>query len=449
LERDGLERNRLERDRGTVVPGDAIHSTPSAGRLLARVRVHWAAAAAASGAKPLSLSLTAWAYYVAVGAAALAASGLDLVRLAAHPHGWGAFAAFTAGASIAQLYIVEKGGNQSYRTAIAFIIAAAVVLRPGFLPVLVIVHYIPGWIKYRKKWLVQSFNIFNTTLAVLAAAASFHAISGASVVTEPAGRYALAGLAACLAFVAVNHVLLAGIIGLTSGTSPRATGLFSFESLSTDVGLAALGIGIAAFWSANAWLTLFVLGPLLIIHRALYVPQLRELAHVDVKTGLLNAKELERMLDAELARAVRTEMPLSVLMVDLDLLRKINNAYGHLAGDVVIRGVADIFREELRRYDVAGRFGGEEFCILLPETPLGQAQQIAERIRETVEERDFVADVSSVPLRATVSIGVATWPEHASGWKELVHCADLAAYRAKAGGRNRVVVGQRPLAAVS
>jgi len=189
-----------------------------------------------------------------------------------------------------------------------------------------------------------------------------------------------------------------------------------------------------------------VLGPLLIIHRALYVPQLRELAHVDVKTGLLNAKELEHALDTELARAERTRTPLSLLMVDLDLLREINNAHGHLAGDVVIRGVADIFREELRRYDIAGRFGGEEFCILLPETPLKQAKQIAERIRRTVESRDYVADVSETPVHATVSIGVATYPDHASGWKELVHCADLAAYRAKADGRNRVVVGSRVLA---
>lgn len=446
MERDGLERDGLERDRTTLVSGHAIPSTPPLGRLLGRARGHWAAsAAAAPGTKPLSLSFVAWAYYGAVAAGALAASALSLARLPAHPHGWGAFAALTAGAAIAQLYIVEKGGNQSYRTAIAFIVAAAVVLRPGFLPVLVLVHYIPGWVKYRKKWLVQSFNIYNTTLAVLAAGAAFHALSGASVVTEPAGRYALAGLVACLAFVAVNHVLVAGIIGLTSGASPRATGLFSFESLSTDVGLAALGIGIAAFWSTNAWLTLFVLGPLLIIHRALYVPQLRELAHVDVKTGLLNAKELEHALEAELARAVRAETPLSLLMVDLDLLRAINNQYGHLAGDVVIRGVADIFREELRRYDVAGRFGGEEFCILLPETPRRQAEHIAERIRLAVATRDFVADVSATPLRATVSIGVATWPDHASGWKELVHCADLAAYRAKAGGRNRVVIGSRLL----
>jgi diguanylate cyclase (GGDEF)-like protein len=161
-----------------------------------------------------------------------------------------------------------------------------------------------------------------------------------------------------------------------------------------------------------------------------------------VKTGLLNAKEFERVLDAELARAARARTAFSLLMVDLDLLREINNAHGHLAGDVVIQGVADVFRDELRRYDVPSRFGGDEFCVLLPETGRSEAERIAERIREAVAERAFIADVAAEPLRATVSIGVATWPADATGWKELVHAADLAAYRAKAtGGNTRVAAG--------
>ena len=410
--------------------------------LFSRLRGHWAAAAVASARAPLSLSRSAWLHYGAVVAAAAAAAGYGIARLPDTPHGWAAFAVLTAGATIAQLYIVETGKNQSYRTAIAFIVAAAIVLRPGFLAALVLIHYIPGWVKYRKKWLVQSFNIGNTTLAVIAAAAAFRAISNTNLTAVPVGRYALAGLAACTVFVFVNHVLLARMIQLTSGTSILATGLFSFESISTDFGLAGLGVGIAAFWSVNRWLILFVLGPLLIIHRALYVPQLRELAQADVKTGLLNAKEFERALDAELARSARARTPFSLLMVDLDLLREINNAHGHLAGDVVIRGIADVFRDELRRYDVPSRFGGDEFCVLLPETPRGEAEKIAERIRQAVAERAFIADVSAEPLRATVSIGVATWPDDATGWKDLVHSADLATYRAKAsGGNTRITAG--------
>jgi diguanylate cyclase (GGDEF)-like protein len=287
---------------------------------------------------------------------------------------------------------------------------------------------------------VQSFNISNTTLAALAAGAAFRALSGTMVTSEPASRYALAGLAACATFVAINHVLLARMIELTSERSMWATGLFSFESLSTDLGLATLGVGVAAFWSVNGYLIFFVLAPLLIIHRALYVPQLRELAHADVKTGLLNAKEFEHAVDMEVARSARTGTPFSVLMVDLDLLRSINNAYGHLAGDVVIRGIAEVFREQLRRYDVPARFGGDEFCILLPETPRLEAEQIAERIRRAVARRAFTADGTTESLHATVSIGVATSPDDATSRQELVRCADVAAYRAKASGGNRSVV---------
>jgi diguanylate cyclase (GGDEF)-like protein len=141
----------------------------------------------------------------------------------------------------------------------------------------------------------------------------------------------------------------------------------------------------------------------------------------------------------EVARAERMETPFSLLMVDLDHLREINNAHGHLAGDVVIRGIADVFREELRRYDVPARFGGDEFCILLPATPPHEAVRIAERIRSAVAERRFIAEGTSDKLRVTVSIGLASSPEDARTRQELVHRADLAAYRAKAAGGNRCI----------
>jgi diguanylate cyclase (GGDEF)-like protein len=295
----------------------------------------------------------------------------------------------------------------------------------------------PSWIKDRTRVPVQLFNIANTTLATIAAGAAFHALSGDKVTRVAPDRYAIAGLVACATFVAINHVLLVRMIQLASGATLRTTGLFAFESLSTDLGLAALGVGVAAFWSVNGWLIFFVLGPLVIIHRALYVPQLRQLAHADVKTGLMNATEFENVLDAEAARADRGGQPFSLLMVDLDRLREVNNAHGHLAGDVVIRGVAEVFRQELRGYDVPARFGGDEFCILLPETPLSEAEAIAERIRRAVADRPFMAVGTPEPLRATVSIGVASSADGATSRQELVHRADLAAYRAKAAGGNR------------
>ena len=126
-------------------------------------------------------------------------------------------------------------------------------------------------------------------------------------------------------------------------------------------------------------------------------------------------------------------------MADLDLLRDINNSYGHLAGDAVLKGVADVFRMQLRHYDVPARFGGEEFSILLPETSDEEALEIAERIRREVAERAFDVETSSQPIRATISIGVAAYPRDGQDGNELIHQADLAVYRAKLQGRNRVL----------
>src|SRR6201999_3613699 len=124
-------------------------------------------------------------------------------------------------------------------------------------------------------------------------------------------------------------------------------------------------------------------------------------------------------MQEELGRAQRFQRPMSLIMADLDLLRDINNPYGHLAGDAVLRGIAEVFRQQLRHYDVPSRFGGEEFAILLPETPPDQALEIAERIRRAVAAREFEVETSSEPIRATISIGVAGFPRDGSDANEL------------------------------
>ena len=360
-----------------------------------------------------------------VGAAVL--SLLVLPGLSVHGGHWGTFALLLGLATVAQLFIVEKPGGQSYRTAIVFIIAAAILLPAPFVVLLSALHYMPSWFRHKKKNVVRIFNVANTTIAVLAAWLAFHDLRHSDDV-----RYLVAGAAACLAFVAIIHVILALMLHFNSGKSLLETGLFSFESLSTDFALAALGVGVSVAWQANPWSIVFVVMPLLLIHRSLQVPQLQEEAKIDPKTGLLNAREYGIALDDELDRAARTGVPLSVLMTDLDLLRDINNNFGHLAGDTVIRG-------ELRRYDIAARFGGEEFSVLLPSTAPEQALEIAERIRHAVEAARFEEETVAEPLSATLSIGIGAYPRDGVDAKGLVHAADIAVYEAKARGRNRVV----------
>ncbi|HZO63161.1 MAG TPA: diguanylate cyclase, partial [Gaiellaceae bacterium] len=147
-------------------------------------------------------------------------------------------------------------------------------------------------------------------------------------------------------------------------------------------------------------------------------------------------------------RSKRFDRPLSILLADLDLLRRVNNAHGHLAGDEVLKGVADVLRRELRPFDIPCRFGGEEFAVILPETGHEDAIAIAERIRRVVASTRFAVPGGDAEIRATVSLGVATHPENGSA-DELLQQADLALYRSKALGRNRVsgqaaVAGVRP-----
>src|SRR6185295_16165199 len=250
---------------------------------------------------------------------------------------------------------------------------------------------------------------------------------------------AVAGLAACVVFVFMNHLLLATMLHFARGHSLRETGLFSGDSLATDLVLAGLGVAFASLWRWNPYLLLSAVAPLLLIHRSLSVPALQEEARVDPKTGLFNARHFAAELREELARAARFERPMSVIMADLDLLRDINNSYGHLAGDAVLKGIADVFRTQLRPYDVPARFGGEEFAILLPETSPETALEIAERIRRAVAEHLFEVETSSEPIRATISLGVAGYPKDGADSNELIHQADLAVYRAKLQGRNRVL----------
>jgi diguanylate cyclase (GGDEF)-like protein/putative nucleotidyltransferase with HDIG domain len=354
-------------------------------------------------------------------------------------HDWAAFVILGTAAAITQIFVVRAPRNRSYHTSVLFLLAAALLLPPELIILIGIVQNVPEWLKERYTWYIQSFNICNYTLSTLAAWATFRSITEAHASVNPDFLFALGGLAACGAFVATNHLLLSTALVLGRGHSFREVGLFSFESLSTNLVLTALGVALAAFWESNPWLLAFAIAPLFVVHRSLSVPQLQAEARVDPKTGLYNARHFANVLAEELGRAARFERPLSLIMADLDLLRDINNSYGHLAGDAVLKGIAEVFRAELRHYDVPARFGGEEFSILLPETPPDQALEIAERIRKAVAERAFDVETSSEPIRATVSIGVAGFPKDGTDANELIHQADLAVYRAKLQGRNRVL----------
>lgn len=391
-------------------------------------------------ARSKGLNRGALVYLVVVTLATLAAASPAVGNIGLGTHGWPTFLVLAAGAAISQIFVVFTPRDQSYHASIAFIVAAALLLPPELVVLMGIVQHVPEWLRQRYPWYIQTFNICNYTLSGLAAWGVSRLVHGQP---EAFGdvRWAIAAVAACVVFVSVNHTLLAAMLYLARGHNLRATGLFTVESLTTDGILTALGVTLAGFWHWNHWLAPIGLLPLLLAHRALGVPALREQARTDAKTGLLNPRAFTEAFDHELARALRFGRPLSVIVADIDHLREINNTFGHLAGDAALVSIANVIREQLRDYDVPSRFGGEEFAILLPETRYVEALEIADRLRSAIAEHAVRVEATGKSIHVTISIGVASVPSHGIDAATLLHRADIALYSAKTAGRNRVVGG--------
>jgi len=171
--------------------------------------------------------------------------------------------------------------------------------------------------------------------------------------------------------------------------------------------------------------------------RARLFEQTERLATTDGLTGLTNHRTFQARLDEKLAEAQRYGRKLSLLLCDIDHFKTVNDTYGHPVGDQVLRGVAALLAKEARTTDLVARYGGEEFAIVMPETDAAGAHVIAERIRERVAERVFDAELG--PLRVTLSLGLATFPDDTRRKAALVAQADGCLYAAKRGGRNRTV----------
>src|SRR4051812_20820472 len=169
----------------------------------------------------------------------------------------------------------------------------------------------------------------------------------------------------------------------------------------------------------------------------------------DALTGLFNRRSMENLLQREVALSERHAVPLSVVMIDLDKFKDVNDVYGHAAGDHLLKSFADCVRITLRKTDLAFRYGGDEFVIALPQTPVAQAQQVVEKLRQAFASVDFSHAIARLDHQPTLSIGVA---ERQPGNKiltleNLLAAADQALYDAKSSNRNCVRVYAAPKAA--
>ena len=336
---------------------------------------------------------------------------------------------------------------------------AALLLPLVYVPLLPIVRMaLTQWRIKRAPTYKRVFSAAVVGLSYVAAALTFHGLIRlvAGAAGHPAG-HALAWMLVAAAGAAVQWIINQVLIWTAiKGADPSQRVLdqqFAREPMYNDVTELCVAV-IVSFCVASSMIALVFAFPFItLLQRSLRHVQLVQDSQHDAKTGLLNAATWERQATTEVARAVRTKTALAIAMVDIDRFKVVNDTYGHLVGDQVLKEIARALTST-RDYDLAGRFGGEEFSLLLPQTRAVDAFKAAERIRSKIAAMSVIAPgaVGGERVQVTVSIGVAALDAGSDRtFAQLMSAADAALYRAKGSGRDQVqmISTTRGLSAIS
>jgi diguanylate cyclase (GGDEF)-like protein len=235
----------------------------------------------------------------------------------------------------------------------------------------------------------------------------------------------------------VNHGLVVAIILLSSPQTPGREALGSFSDNVIEAAALSLGAVTALVVTVDPWYMLLVMPPMLVLHRSLLMRQFELAARTDHKTGLANAVYWSQVARSELGRAQRDSSTVGIVMLDLDHFKRVNDTYGHLTGDAVLKAVADALSRQTRGYDLVGRFGGEEFMVLLPGHDPLDLPTTVERFRQSINDLLVRSPDTQELVKVTASAGVVAFPAGGQDLDELLLAADAALYRAKEKGRDR------------
>ena len=370
-------------------------------------------------------------------------------RLSIHLHDLGLFAGLLI-CSAATVELTRRAGeNLGFVKDVYAVweLPVAILLPLAYVPVLPAVRFaLTQWRVQRVPLYRRVFSAAAIGLSYVAAALVFrlliHAVPGAAA--NPAG-HALAWMPVVAVCAAVQWIVNQSLV-LTAikGSNPDIRlreEQFAREPMYNDVSELCVAV-LVTFCVAYSWIALVFAFPFItLLQRSVRHARLLQDARTDSKTGLLNAATWERGATAEVARAVRTRTQLAVALLDIDRFKVINDTYGHLTGDEVLKEIAHTLGTMLREYDLAGRFGGEEFALLLPQTRAVDAFRIAERIRSAISGLCIIAPgaTGGERVHVTVSIGLAALDSGGQReYAELMAAADAALYRAKSGGRDQV-----------
>jgi diguanylate cyclase (GGDEF)-like protein len=329
--------------------------------------------------------------------------------------------------------------------------AGAVLLPPALSALVVAVISTHLWARSWRPRIPVYRQIYTSATIVLAcfAAAAVMGVTGPRVPFLEIGDSDLlfSLVLALLVYTTVNSGLVAGAIAVSVVQPDLSKAFGGWDENVLEIATLCLGALVAVAYSINPCIVAFALPPLLVLHRAVLVHYLKEAADLDGKTGLLNAAAWHTQAERALSRKNRGAGPRGVLVLDLDHFKAVNDTHGHLAGDEVLAAVADTLRSEVRDRDLVGRFGGEEFVVLLAGLPgRGDAEleAVAERMRRRVASLRVEIPTPDGPLSIaglTVSIGAAVQAGSEGDLRSLLQIADTALYSAKRAGRNMVRIG--------
>jgi diguanylate cyclase (GGDEF)-like protein len=376
-----------------------------------------------------------------------AAIGLAASSLSIRPHDLEVFGTLLACAA-ATVELRRKKGLDSagvnndvygvWELAIAILLPPLYALIAPIVTVTLIQLRVRRTLAYRRVYSASSFG-----LSFGAASVTFHLlVPQVDKVAPGTALYGLAWLAAVLASGIVktmlNKVLIMTAIKGSDPSIPVLRDIFGREPLYNELAELCIGTLLTFGVARNIFLAPVTLPVLVLLQRSLSHARLLNESRTDPKTDLLNARTWEREATAEVARAVRARVALAVAVLDIDWFKVVNDTYGHLFGDEVLKEIAHCLPGVLREYDSAGRFGGEEFVLLLPHTRAVDAFRIADRIRDHISGLSLRAPDGQA-VQVTVSVGVAALDAGSRReLSELLSAADAAMYRAKRDGRNQV-----------
>jgi diguanylate cyclase (GGDEF)-like protein len=292
------------------------------------------------------------------------------------------------------------------------------------------------------------FSNATISLAYGCASLIFHSVPNSAAGARPGmASHALtwAGVVAGCGAIAwfINNGLLLGAIRIADPQARIRDMFGNREAITSDLVELSLAISLSLVVAISALLMTLALPSIVLYRRYLMNSQLFAHARIDAKTGLLNAGTWQREAEVELLRALRSNTPLALAMVDIDHFGDVNDMAGQLVRDQLIRDIAGMLKDQLPKDDLIGRFGSEEFAILLPQTSRDEAQRISERLRDHIAAEAIAIEAGShegFVFRLTVSIGVALLNESRRALSELIGAADSALGQAKKTGWSKVYV---------